>query len=112
MSEINFRELQKAIHLNAMQKGFWDKPITFGDSIALVHSELSEALEEYRKGKSFTEVYYSAKGKPEGIPTELADVVIRVMDMCEHHNINLLDIILEKHEFNKTRGYRHGNKVL
>jgi NTP pyrophosphatase (non-canonical NTP hydrolase) len=50
-------------------------------------------------------------GKPEGIPSELADVMIRILDMAEAFGINLQEVMLEKHEYNKTRGYRHGGKV-
>jgi len=41
---------------------------------------------------------------------ELADVVIRVMDMCEAYGINLESEIEKKHKINKGRPYRHGNK--
>ena len=47
---------------------------------------------------------------PEGIPAEIADVVIRIMDMCDHYGIDLAAAIEEKHEFNKTRPYLHGKK--
>ena len=126
---MNIKEMQKQVHENAIDKGFWEPEPTFGDLIALCHSELSEALEEFRDGKKPDEVYYSCiedrdshkcglgcedctGGKPEGSPIELADVVIRIMDMCEHYGIDLASAILEKHEFNKTRDYRHGGKVI
>lgn len=107
---MNIKELQKEIHENAVAHGWWEEERNFGELIALVHSELSEALEEARKGKDYTYTYYSENGKPEGIPSELADVIIRVLDMCGHYGIDMEAMLLEKHEFNKQRPYKHGKK--
>ena len=76
---------------------------------------LSEALEAYRNGLEISETYefsemYSTK--LEGIPIELADVIIRIADLCGHYGIDLESAIEEKMEYNKTRSYRHGNKVI
>ena len=106
---MTINEMQKEIHRNAIEHGWYEEPRTFGELIALCHCELSEALEEHRNGMKPKEVYHE-HGKPCGIPTELADVVIRIMDMCEYYGIDLEDAILEKHEFNKTRSYKHGGK--
>jgi NTP pyrophosphatase (non-canonical NTP hydrolase) len=76
----------------------------------LLHSEISEAFEEYRNGYGLTEIRFEGT-KPEGIPIELADVVIRLLDMCYQFEIPLAAAILEKIRYNKTRPYRHGGKI-
>lgn len=78
----------------------------------MVHSELSEALEDYRNGLKPDVTLKDDGGKPYGIPSELADVVIRVADMCGYYNIDLEAAVKAKLEFNRTRPYRHGGKVL
>lgn len=96
----------------AKVKGWHDLERTFGDLIALCHSELSEALEDYRKQKNVRLIYYDKKNKPCGVPVEIADLLIRVFDMCRHLSIPIEDALKVKMEYNKTRPYRHGNKVM
>lgn len=104
-------EAVKEAGINAKAHGWWDNPPTFGDFIALCHSELSEALEEYRNGRAVDESY-TVMGKPEGVPAELADVVIRIFDYCYNNRIDIEAAIAEKMAYNETRPYRHGGKVL
>ncbi|MEV2911712.1 hypothetical protein ABNF65_24645, partial [Paenibacillus larvae] len=87
--KLSVEELVYVTHKNAKEKGWWDGRRSFGDLIALMHSELSEALEEHRDGRHYTEIYYEGNGKPCGIPIELADTVIRIFDACGYYGIDL-----------------------
>ena len=122
-------ELAQEIHENAKSHGWYEKPPTLPETIALCHAELSEALEAYRDGTDriselliyFTGTSQSGKvfisdtqteicKKPVGTATELADCIIRILDYCAYAGIDIDEIIRLKHEYNKTRPYRHGNK--
>lgn len=98
---------------DAKRAGWHETPRTFGDVVALIHTEVSEAFEEYRDGAGPTEVLVDRDtGKPEGIPIELADVVIRVADYCGEAGIDLAAAIKQKLRFNRVRPHRHGGKVV
>jgi NTP pyrophosphatase (non-canonical NTP hydrolase) len=50
--------------------------------------------------------------KPEGIPAELADCIIRILDYCGKEGIDIEEAVKIKHQYNKTRPYRHGGKKI
>ena len=110
---MSLNNLRDESHKIAREKGWWEEERTFGDLIALCHSELSEALEEYRRGQGPTEIYtIMPSTKPEGIPIELADVLIRVFDMAGFYGIDLDESVRLKTEYNKGRPQKHGGKVM
>jgi NTP pyrophosphatase (non-canonical NTP hydrolase) len=114
-------EMVAAAHANAKSKGWWDgEEHNIPEKLALSHSEVSEALEDYRKGSSLSDWYLCdpivgcthtpQHLKPEGFPSELADVIIRVADLCGHLGIDLDEAVKRKMAYNATREYRHGGK--
>lgn len=97
----------------AVGHGFTDA--TPGEDIALMHSELSEGLEDIRGGKGLNETWYEAKKpfpKPCGVPSEMADIVIRVLHFCGKHGIDLDRAVAEKMAYNESRPFKHGGKKL
>lgn len=122
-------DLAKEIHENAKAHGWYDDKRSFGEIVALCHSELSEALEEYRSGKPMAYYYpetpckcnlnvYATDldkwhgEKLEGIATEMIDCLIRILDWCGSEGIDVDKLVRLKHEYNKSRPYKHGGKVI
>jgi NTP pyrophosphatase (non-canonical NTP hydrolase) len=104
-------ELATEIHKTATDKGWWNNDRNFAELIALMHSELSEALEDWRNGSGFNVICSTKSAKPEGIPIEFADCIIRILDTCTHYHIDIDKAIKIKMSYNKIRPYRHGGKI-
>lgn len=99
----------------------------YGNRLMLIAGEVTEAHEEIRSGKPLAQTYYLDQGKvvlpddphiregrghgvdkPEGVPSELADIFIRLMDLSEELSIDLASIVEEKLKYNATRPFKHG----
>ena len=87
----------------AEDHGFHDER-PFAASAALMHSEISEAVEADRHGNPDSEKIPGFKH----IEEELADLVIRVMDESVHGGHDVGGAVLAKMEYNKGRPYKHG----
>lgn len=121
---MEIRELQKKVHQNAMNKGFWDKPHNFGNDLMLVVSELGECIEAHRCGdfaniEAFNELIVNEtydfetcfkREIKDSMEDELADAVIRILDMAEGYGVDLQKHIELKMEFNEKRERLHGKK--
>ncbi len=95
---MDLRIWQTQIHENAKAHGWWDNERPIPETLCLIHSEVSEALEAYRNGDV------------ENFKEELSDIVIRVLDAAAGYGIDIQEEIRKKHEKNKSRSYRHGGK--
>lgn len=114
----------------AQEHGFKDASV--GEDIALMHSELSEALEDHRAGRLPHELLWERSDgitcrtprdaqsgdekmdspKPVGIPSELADVIIRILHFSGKHGIDIEAAVREKMAYNESRPFKHGGKRL
>ena len=104
---MNLNEIAKEIHQNAVNHGWWDKERSLPEIIALCHSELSEALEEYRDGRG---CMVRRLQQARGIAVEMVDCIIRILDYLQYRNVDIEAVLRNKHEYNVTRPYRHGSK--
>jgi NTP pyrophosphatase (non-canonical NTP hydrolase) len=87
---MNHQALIERSHKQAVDKGFWEQPLTFDMAMALIISEIAEALEAYRKGK-VTPDWDNDDAVKESFEVELADAIIRVYDWAGGNNLSLTD---------------------
>lgn len=110
------REWQQKVNALAREKGWHPPEIDPRDPnralslLMLVTTELAEAAEDIRVGR--WAMTADRTGKPVGVPSEVADAVIRIMDACEVWGIDLESAMERKHAHNTTRAFRHGGKAV
>lgn len=119
-------DFAKEVHQGNVKRGFYENEKNIGEMLALIHSEVSEALEADRKNKHCrfnngilvevnnlsdenfkSEFLHQVKDTFED---ELADVIIRVLDLCAYRNIDIEQHIIAKNRYNSMREYKHGKK--
>lgn len=113
-------EMAEEVYAVNVANGWFEEDRTFGDDIALLTTEVGEAYEAFRNWEfadaTDTSIAYSdpngGMGKPEGVGSELADILIRVLDTAKRRGFNLDYEYRRKLEYNKTRGYKHGGKAI
>jgi hypothetical protein len=125
-----FEDMIQEVVAFLKDKGWYEDGRSVGDEIALLHSECSEALEEFRAGRMKTcyevrnmagdLIAYSDEPaedngtlrKPVGFASELADVLIRLLDDADRHKVDLVAEFRIKMAYNRTRPVRHGGKAI
>lgn len=82
---MKLNEYARAVHENAVAHGWYDNGIEFPEVAALIHSEISEAL-------------------------ELCDAIMRILDYLAYMHVDVEAVLEAKHAYNLGRPYRHGGK--
>lgn len=124
----SFNKVQESAHDNACIKGFWDNRrlleavaaahsdlglhsfavnSTALAALALVTSEISEAAEAIRHGNKPDDKIPQFSGAE----AELADAIIRIMDLAGGMGWNVAEAIAAKVSFNSTRPRLHGKQM-
>lgn len=106
---MTLNEWAKEVHSLAREKGWYDKPRPVAEVLLNVQGEVCELWEAYRAGRLNLQC-----DKP--IPLdcaqeELADIIIRCLDIAEHWGVDIEHAVRTKHEYNRSRPIRHGGKL-
>lgn len=123
----NLNELRDKIYTNAKLKGFWDQERNIGEALMLIVTELAEGLETHRKTgtiklvdemvkKSMSEMTddefkeHFALMVKDSFQDEMADALIRILDLCGGLDIDIDWHIAAKMRYNSTRARLHGKQ--
>jgi NTP pyrophosphatase (non-canonical NTP hydrolase) len=117
---MNLEQLQKDIHENAVKKGFWEEPVNIAEKLMLIVTEVAEMCEAHRKGKRCIvlpelvvddnerfKAYFEHAIK-DTFEDEMADAMIRLLDMAKRLDIPIEAHIRAKMRYNSLRPYKHG----
>ncbi len=121
----SINEWAREVHELAQSKGWHERPMRDADGnvnvdavaakLMLAVSELSEALEDLRIRPNELGIridHAGGGGRPEGFVVELADAVIRILDLAEALGLDIEAAMAAKHACNATRPHKHGGKAL
>ena len=107
--------LAARVNSYATRRGFKEKRDNLPEALMLVVSELSEALEALREMPSDSDLEdlsivttYQDKKSPHGFCMEIADAIIRLLDISASCRIDIMSAIIFKMHYNETRPYKHG----
>jgi hypothetical protein len=122
---MNLTEMSQRIHAGNVERGFYEHPATFPDRCMLIVSEIAEAVEAHREGRttehgdvdqackmsdmemaSFPEFF--RRNVKDTVEDEIADAIIRLLDLSGYMNIDIDAHVAAKLSYNTTRGIRHG----
>lgn len=100
------------VNLELGWRGEGVKEPSFPEAMMLLVTEVAEAVEAWRTNGCQDVTEAGVGAKPEGVGSEFADILIRLLDDCDLFGIDLMAEYERKIAYNRTRPYRHGGKAL
>lgn len=122
---MNLTELSQQIHAGNVERGFYEHPATFPDRCMLIVSEIAEAVEAHREGRTTehgdvdqacrmsamemaTFIGFFKDKVKDTVEDEIADAIIRLLDLSGYMKIDIDAHVTAKLAYNSTRPIRHG----